>query len=289
VASKSILVITGPTASGKTEFALNLARNDRKVEIVNADAFLLYRGFEVGTAKPSVELRGEIPHHLIDILDPQEQFSAADYSKIARNVIREIISRDKVPIVVGGTGFYIDALFEGIMPVEISEDRIALAKERYNLELKEFGFDEMHERLREIDPILFAQIRREGNPIRLERAWTHYYATGEPLGESRKQKGEPFEIRPEYIVLEIPRPELWQRIESRIDEMIENGWLDEVKSLKNRGITQDMPAMRAIGYREMFDVTEDKLSLEEARVLIIFRTRQYAKRQATWMRKYVSA
>ena len=289
MSAKSILVITGPTASGKTEFALNFARTDPRVEIVNADAFLLYRGFDIGTAKPSNAIREEIPHHLIDILEPHEQFSAADYSSIAREKIREIISKDKVPVVVGGTGFYIDALFEGIMPIDISQEKIAEARESYNQEFKEFGFDEMHERLREIDPILFAQIRRERNPIRLERAWTHFYATGEPLGESRKQKAEPFEIRPEYVVLDTPRPELWQRIETRVDLMIANGWLNELKSLKTKGITRDMPAMRAIGYREMFDVSEENLSLEEVRELIIIRTRQYAKRQSTWMKKYVSA
>jgi tRNA dimethylallyltransferase len=288
VATKSILVITGPTASGKTEFALNLARTDPRVEIVNADASLIYRGFDIGTAKPSKEIREEVPHHLIDILKPNEKFSAADYSKLARNVIREIFSRDKIPIVVGGTGFYIDALFEGIAPIDVLDEDASAAKERYSREQKEFGFDEMHERLREIDPILFAQIRRERNPIRLERAWTHYYATGEPLGEARKRSGEKFEFRPEYNVLEFPRAELWKRIESRVDSMIADGWMDEAKTLMNQGITRDFPAMRAIGYREMFDVIEGNTSLENARELIIFRTRQYAKRQSTWMKKYIS-
>jgi tRNA dimethylallyltransferase len=288
VATKSILVITGPTASGKTEFAMNLAREDRQVEIVNADASLIYRGFDIGTAKPSKEIREEVPHHLIDILEPNERFSAADYSKLARNVIRRIFSQGKVPIVVGGTGFYIDALFEGIAPIDVLDKDAAPSKERYNRELKEFGFDEMHERLQEIDPILFAQIRRERNPIRLERAWTHYYATGEPLGEARKRVGEKFEYSPEYNVLELPRAELWQRIESRVDSMIADGWMDEAKTLMDQGISRDFPAMRAIGYREMFDVIEGNISIEKARELIIIRTRQYAKRQSTWMRKYIS-
>ena len=288
MASSPILVITGPTASGKTEFALNFVRANPGVEIVNADASLIYRGFDIGTAKPSKEIRDEIPHHLIDILEPHEKFSAADYSKLARNAFRDIYARDKIPIVVGGTGFYIDALFDGIAPIHVSDEDAASAKERYNHELKELGFDEMHERLREIDPILFAQIRRERNPIRLERAWTHYYATGEPLGEARKRSGEKFEYRPKYNVRNLPRPELWERIEERVDTMIADGWMDEAKGLMDHGVTSDVPAMRAIGYREMFDVLEGNISIEEARELIIFHTRQYAKRQSTWMKKYIS-
>lgn len=280
------LVITGPTASGKTDYALALARADSKIEIVSADASLLYRGLDIGTAKPSKETLAEIPHHLIDLLEPSEPFSAADYSVRARSAIREIISRGKTPIVVGGTGLYIDALFEGLPSLDIPNEELAKARERAKREIAEFGFDAMHERLREIDPELYVQIRRERNPIRLERAWTHYYATGEPLGEARKRIPEPFEFKPEYRVLTIPRPELWRRIEARVDEMLAQGWLREVEGLTQRGVTRAMPAMRAHGYRELFDVVQDTLSLDAARESIIIQTRQYAKRQATWMKKY---
>ncbi|HET6402015.1 MAG TPA: tRNA (adenosine(37)-N6)-dimethylallyltransferase MiaA [Candidatus Kapabacteria bacterium] len=281
-----ILVITGPTASGKTRDALALARADPKIEIVSADASLVYRGFDIGTAKPSKEILAEIPHHLIDILEPSEQFSAADYSTRTRKVIREIISRGKAPIVVGGTGLYIDALFDGLVQFDISTEELTEAKRRAKREIAEEGFDAMHDRLREIDPELYVQIRRERNPIRLERAWTHYYATGEPLGEARKRIPEPFEFRPEYHVLTVPRPELWRRIEMRVDEMLARGWLEEVESLIQQGVTRSAPAMRAHGYRELFDVIERKLSLDAARESIIIQTRQYAKRQATWMKKY---
>jgi tRNA dimethylallyltransferase len=281
-----LLVITGPTASGKTEAALALARSDSRIEIVSADASLLYRSFDIGTAKPSKEILAEIPHHLIDILSPNEPFSAAEYSKRARAAIRDIISRGKTPVVVGGTGFYIDALFQGIVSVDIPEEEIAEARTRAQNEIQEQGFDAMHERLRGIDPELYTQIQRERNPIRLERAWTHYYATGEPLGETRKRKPEPFELIPEYRVLTVPRLELWRRIEARVDEMITNGWLNETEELMRRGIARSMPAMRAIGYAELFDVIEGKRTLGDARGLIIIRTRQYAKRQVTWMKKY---
>lgn len=284
-----ILVITGPTASGKTEVALTLARSNPRIEIVNADASLLYRGFDIGTAKPSQEIRAEIPHHLIDILNPDEPFSATAYSKQARAVIRRIIERRNIPIVVGGTAFYIDTLFHGLASIEISEDEISAARKQAQHEIQSAGFDAMHERLRMIDPELYAQIQRERNPIRLERAWAHYYATGEPLGETRKRKPEPFEYLPEYKVLQVPRDELWQGIEARVDSMIENGWRTEAEELKAKGIHRKMPAMRAIGYREMFDVIEGKRTMEDARDTIIIRSRQYAKRQVTWTRKYIKS
>ncbi len=282
----SILVITGPTASGKTEMALREARANPSIEIVNADASLIYRGFNIGTAKPSMDARNEIPHHLIDILEPSESFSAADYSLRARSVIRAIRARGKQPIVVGGTGLYIDALFMGLPSLNISDMRMSQTRERAQMEIETSGFDTMHERLREIDPELYLQIRRERNPLRLERAWVHYYATGEALGEARKRQPERFEYSPEFRVLDVPRDELWRRIEARVDVMLVAGWMGEAKSLMKHGITREMPAMRAHGYRELFDVLTGELTLEEARSKTIFHTRQYAKRQVTWMKKY---
>lgn len=287
--AQRVLVITGPTASGKTDYALKLAEADPTIEIVNADAFLIYRGFDIGTAKPEKEIRARVPHHLIDILEPNEQFNAADYSRLARETIRDIIERQKTPVVVGGTGLYIDALFDGIMSVDLLDGKLEAARERARDEIASNGFEEMLERLRGVDPVLFAQIRREMNPIRLQRAWEHYYATGEPLGETRKQKPEPFEFLPEYKVLDIPRPEIWHRIEQRVEMMIARGWPAEAEQLLRSGVTRDYPAMRAIGYREMFDVAEGLLPLAQARERIVIRTRQYAKRQVTWMKKYLVA
>jgi tRNA dimethylallyltransferase len=285
----SILVIAGPTASGKTEAALSLARENPDIEIVNADASLLYRGFDIGTAKPDKSILAKVKHHLIDILDPQEAFSAADYSRLAREVIRDVIARGKTPIIVGGTGFYIDALFYGIIPIDASDEQIQEAKLRAEKEIADLGFDVMHEKLREVDPILYSQIQRERNPIRLQRAWEHYYATGEALGESRKREADAFELEPSFRVLNLPRPELWRRIEIRVDEMISAGWLGEAKRLKDAGIQREWPAMKAIGYREMFEVLDNKMTLGEARERIVIRTRQYAKRQVTWMKRYEKA
>jgi tRNA dimethylallyltransferase len=283
--AQKILVISGPTASGKTDYALKLAEQNPSIEIVNADAFLVYRRFDIGTAKPSIEEMQRVPHHIVDIREPHEEFNAADYSRLARKTIRDIIGRGKTPVVVGGTGLYIDALFNGIM--EVGQD-MSDGRERARREIAEFGFEEMLRRLEKIDPDLYQQTRREGNPLRLQRAWEHYYATGEALGKARKENlPERFEYAREYKVLEVPRPEVWRRIEQRVDRMIARGWPIEAERLMRKGVTRDMPAMRAIGYREMFDVVEGLMRIEEARERIIIRTRQYAKRQVTWMKKYM--
>ena len=251
--ARKLLVITGPTASGKTDHALKLAEHDPSIEIVNADAFLVYRGFDIGTAKPSRDEMQRVPHHLIDIREPHEDFNAADYSRLARQSIREIIARGKTPVVVGGTGLYIDALFNGIM--EVPQD-MTDGRERARRDIEQYGFEEMLRRLEPIDPDLYQQTRREGNPLRLQRAWEHYYATGEALGKTRKEnKPEPFEFEPECKVMSVARPEIWRRIEQRVDRMISSSWLKEAEGLMG-GVTRDMPAMRAIGYREMFDVVE---------------------------------
>lgn len=279
-------VITGPTASGKTSLALERAKENPHVEIVNADAFQLYKGFDIGTAKPSKLVRSQIPHHLIDILEPNERYSAADYSKQGRDVIRDIISRGNTPIVVGGTGFYIDALFFGLSSIEIDDELMASARERYTAEYEALGFEAMLAKLGEFDTVLFEQVARERNPIRLERAFIHYYATGIPLGIARKVKPEPFENEPKYTILTVDRDELLRRIELRVDEMLASGWLEEVRSLLASGVTTDMPALRAIGYLELAEVAAGRMNIEEAREKIIIGTRQYAKRQTTWMKRY---
>ena len=283
----TIDVIVGPTASGKSALALKQAREDHSIEIVNADASLLYRGFDIGTAKPTQEELREVTHHLIDILKPSETFSAAKYSKRSRETIREIVKRGKKPLVVGGTGFYIDALFIGIPDVEIEEEKILSSRNRYHIELEEKGFDEMLKLLEPIDIELHGQIVREKNPRRLQRAWEFYYATGTPLGEARKQRGDPFEYSPRSTVLFPERNDLHQRISERVKTMLASGWLDEVSRLLVNGVTDDMPAMKAIGYKTLLEVIRNNISIDKAQEEIRILTRQYAKRQMTWMKRYV--
>lgn len=281
-----IEVITGPTASGKSALALERAEFDRAIEIVNADASALYIGFDIGTAKPTVEERAMFTHHLVDILGPGVRFSAHEYSELARMTVRDILSRGKKPLVVGGTGFYIDALFFGLIPSTASEEEIAKAREKAVAEIASYGFDEMHQRLKPIDHELYIQINRERNPIRLQRAWEYYYATGEALGEARKKKTDPFEHTPKFTVIDLPRETLWQRIEERTDTLLANGWVEEVRDLLVQGIALEMPAMRAIGYKEIAQFLAGELDRETMRERIVFATRQYAKRQSTWMKRY---
>ncbi len=286
VASRErIEVITGPTASGKTALALSRASEDEYIEIVNADAFQIYRGFDIGTAKTPPSVREQIPHHLIDIAEPHEAYNAGQYAHDAREAIEDILSRGNKPLVVGGSGLYIDALFNGISSYTIDDDAKQSATEQYRQELQTDGFSVLHERLKDIDPDLYSQIARERNPLRLERAWVHYYATGTPLGEARKDK-DIFRHEPQFTVLLPEREELRARIAGRVDAMLEAGWLGEVVTLLKQGVTRDMPAMRAIGYHEVADLADGKLSLDQAREMITTQTRQYAKRQITWMKRY---
>jgi tRNA dimethylallyltransferase len=282
----SIEVITGPTASGKTALAFQRALQDPGIEIVNADAFQLYRGFDIGTAKPSLSERNQVRHHLIDILEPHEPYSAGQYAPDARAAVEDIIARAKKPLVVGGSGLYINALFFGIASYDIEEGVKEAAIKRYREELSQSSFEALHEQLRDIDPDLYIQISRERNPLRLERAWVHYYATGVPLGVARKSREDVFKYQPAFTVLMPERQTLHERIARRIEHMLELGWADEVRNLLAQGVTVDMPAMRAIGYVELANVLHNKLSLKEARESIIQQTRQYAKRQITWMQRY---
>ena len=284
-AKPTIKVITGPTASGKSRAAIHLAHQDPLIEIVNADSQLLYRDFDIGTAKPSRPERELVPHHLIDILNPEERFSAAQYSKSAREMIRDIVRRGKTPLIVGGTGFYIDALFKGLIEDSASKEELQEATKRYRAELEIEGFGKMIERLKTIDPDLYEQVSREQNPLRLERAWTYYYANGIALGEARRIQPEAFEFDPSYEVLNLSKAELWQRIEQRVRDMIDQGWTREVERLLSNGVTTDMPAMKAIGYREMAAVVLGVMKQSVAHEQIVIRTRQYAKRQLTWIRR----
>ncbi len=281
-----IVVITGPTASGKTAVALQLAKTDPSIEIVSADVQLFYRGFDIGTAKPSTEERARVVHHLIDILDPSESFSASEYSEQARRVIREILARNKTPVIVGGSGLYIDAIFHGILQSDTSGEAFTVARNLVKTEIAKEGFEHMHAKLKEVDPELYLQIAREMNPLRLQRAWEFYYATGKPLGQARKERTDAFEYKSRVHLIEPIREELWTRIENRIDEMLAAGWMKEVEGLLQNGVTREMPSMRAIGYLELASVLDGRLALDTAREKIIVRTRQYAKRQVTWMKRY---
>jgi tRNA dimethylallyltransferase len=280
ISADKILIICGPTASGKSDLALRLAHT-LDAEIVNADSMQIYRGLDIGTAKPSPDQRAEIRHHLIDILDPDQQFSAADFAAAADTDIRDILSRGKRAIIVGGTGLYIKSLVKGLVdsPAGGGELRQALQNEADRV-----GNEEMLERLRLVDPELAAGLH-PNNLLRIIRALEVHHLTGIPL--SRYQKEHAFAPR-RYDVLQIgisvDREELYGRIDDRVERMLADGLLGEVSALLAAGYGRDLKSMRSIGYKEAVAHLCGELSLEETARLIKRDTRHYAKRQLTWFK-----
>ncbi len=280
IALPKLLIICGPTASGKSDLALRLAR-ELDAEIVNADSMQVYRGLDIGTAKPTIEQRAEIPHHLIDIVDPDQPFSAADFSQAADAAIKDINSRGKRAIVVGGTGLYIRALLKGLVdsPGGSAEIRAVLHEEAARI-----GNAAMLEKLRLVDPELAAGLH-PNNLVRIIRALEVHQSSGIPL--SRHQKEHAFSTR-RYDTLQIgisvERSELYRRIEQRVELMLAEGLLEEVRGLLAAGFGRELKSMRSIGYKETTACLSGESTLEEAIRLIKRDTRHYAKRQLTWFK-----
>lgn len=273
-----ILVIAGPTASGKSELALRLAR-ELDGEIVNADSMQVYRGMDIGTAKATAEERAQIPHHLIDMVDPDHPFSAADFAEAADRAIADIVSRGKQAIVVGGTGLYIRALLKGLVesPGGADEFRQALHEEAVRL-----GNAALLERLRRVDPELAERLHPNNLP-RIIRALEVHHLTGIPLSHYQREhafSGQRY--RSLQIAIRVERGILYRRIDERVERMLAEGLLDEVRQLLAADYTPEMKAMRAIGYKESIAHLAGAYSLDEATRLIKRETRHYAKRQLTW-------
>ena len=275
-----ILIICGPTASGKSELALRLA-HALDAEIVNADSMQIYRRLNIGTAKPSPVQQAEIRHHLINVADPDQLFSAADFSRAADEAIQNIISCGKRVIVAGGTGLYIRALIKGLVdsPSGKGELRQALQDEASRV-----GNEAMLERLRQVDPELASGLH-PNNLVRIIRALEVYQLTGIPL--SRYQKEHAFATR-RYDTLQlgisVDRGLLYKRIEERVDQMLDAGLKEEVSALLAAGFGRDLKSMRSIGYKETAAHLCGELTEEEAASLIKRDTRHYAKRQMTWFK-----
>jgi tRNA dimethylallyltransferase len=278
--TQKIVIICGPTASGKSALALQLA-HVLDAEIVNADSMQVYRGLDIGTAKPTLTQQMEIRHHLIDIIEPDQPFSAADFAIAADAAIRDIVSRGKRVIVVGGTGLYIRALIHGLVdsPGGTGELRQALQVEAGNI-----GNEAMLQQLRLVDPGLAATLH-PNNLVRIIRALEVYRLTGIPL--SRYQQEHAFTGR-RYetlqICISVDRALLYTRIENRVEQMLAAGLIDEVRNLLSGGYGRDLKSMRSIGYKEVAAFLSGDCSAEEASRLIKRNTRHYAKRQLTWFK-----
>lgn len=274
-----LLVIVGPTAVGKTDLALGLA-DELPIEVVNADSLQAYRELEIGTAKPSAEQRDAVPHHLIDILPPDQAFSAGEFARLARTAIDDIHRRERIPVVVGGSGFYLRALIDGLAPLPRVPGEV---RYRVKRELNRLGSAALWRRLRRVDAE-FAHSIDPNDGQRVSRGLEIYEATGTPLGEWHRQTSVTPSRSVCWLGLTLPRRTLYDRIHVRTERMLRQGWLGEVRTLTAK-YGADAPAFQAIGYRTLISVLEHRLTLEQAAETITRDTRRYAKRQLTWFRR----
>ncbi len=276
---QSLILIVGPTAVGKTELAIQLAER-LNGEIVSADSRLFYRGMDIGTAKPSRQEMASVPHHLIDIAEPDEILNLAVFQRSATQVIMDIHARKKLPLLVGGTGQYVRAVTEGWSPPEVEPD------ERLRQELEkrkvESGIYWLHEELKSLDPEAAAKIDAR-NYRRTIRALEVIHTTGRKFSEQRGQGESPYHLM--AVGLMRPRAELYERVDQRIEMMFANGFLEEVKRLLAKGYSPSLPTMSAIGYRECIRVIHGELSEEQAKAEIRRATRIFVRRQANWFKE----
>jgi tRNA dimethylallyltransferase len=281
VSNDKVIVITGPTACGKTELVLQLARQFA-IEVVSVDSAQVYRGMDIGTAKPDASILSEIPHHLIDIRDPKDPYSAADFRLNAIQIIKDIQARGNCALLSGGTMLYLKALKEGIAKLPPRNDEVRagileIATQR--------GWDFVHKRLQEVDPEAAARIN-PNDPQRIQRALEVYELTGKSMTSLHRlgETGCPFELV-EIAIFPPDRKELHNRIAVRFDQMLDQGLLEEVRRLIERGDLHDgLPAIKSVGYRQVWAYLQGDLDYVTMREKAIAGTRQLAKRQYTWLR-----
>lgn len=277
-----LIIITGPTASGKTALSVELAKRIGG-EIISADSMQVYRHMDVGSAKITKEEMDGVPHHLIDVLEPQEAFNVVVFQEMAKKAMRDIYERGHIPIIAGGTGFYIQALLNDIDFTENDGDM----EYRQKLEemAKEQGPQVLHEMLKRVDPPS-AEAIHANNVKRVIRALEFYEKTGKRISEhneEERQKESPYNFA--YYVLNMERSRLYERIDLRVDKMLKDGLEEEVKNLKAMGCTRDMVSMQGLGYKEILDYLNGGLSLQEAVYILKRDTRHFAKRQLTWFKR----
>lgn len=279
---KPLVVLTGPTAVGKTKLSIALAKA-LGGEIISADSMQVYKYMDIGSAKITEKEMDGVPHHLIDVLSPFEEFHIVRFQELAKKAVEDIYSRGRIPVFVGGTGFYIQAVTKDIDFTEGEEDK------EYREELSrlaaEKGNEFLHEMLRNIDPKSAEEIHAN-NVKRVIRALEFYKENGFPISqhnEEQKQNETPYNLA--YFVLNAPRELLYERIDRRVDEMMENGLMEEVQKLKDMGCRRDMTSMQGLGYKEILSFLDGEVPLEEAVRILKRDTRHFAKRQLTWFRR----
>ena len=280
---KPLIILAGPTAVGKTSLSIRLAK-ETGGEIISADSMQVYRHMDIGSAKITKEEMEGVPHYLVDVLEPEEEFNVVRFQQMAKEAAERIWEKGKIPLVVGGTGFYIQALLYDIDFTENDGDE----SYRRQLEQKasdEEGASELYEMLKRVDPKAAQEIHPR-NIKRIIRALEFYHQTGKKISEhneTQRQRESPYNYA--YFVLTDERSRLYERIDRRVDLMMEQGLLDEVRYLKERGVRKDSTAMQGLGYKELYAYLEGEYPLDEAVRIIKRDTRHFAKRQLTWFKR----
>ena len=282
--ASSLIAIVGPTAAGKSALGMRVAL---KVggEIVSCDSLQVYRGLDLGSAKATRAEREEVRHHLLDVVDPDQDFSAADYARLARVAVRDVAARARVPVVVGGTGLYFKALVEGLFE---GPSRQSALRRRLDALARRHGDPRLHRLLAHVDPEAAVRIERSDR-VRVVRALEVFFASGRPISEHRRRGSSPLTgFRILTLGLSLDRAALRLAVEGRTESMLGGGLIQEVAALLDQGYAPDLRPLRAIGYRQAVDVVRGRLSLEEAHRQIVTETMRYAKRQMTWFRHQAS-
>ncbi|MDR2671693.1 MAG: tRNA (adenosine(37)-N6)-dimethylallyltransferase MiaA [Oscillospiraceae bacterium] len=279
-----LICLVGPTAVGKTALSCKLARAFGG-EVISCDSRQIYRGMDVGTAKPTAEEKGNVPHHMIDVADPREDYSAARYAAEATQAVERVLARGRLPIVTGGTGLYLRALVTGMYGDAGGGDAPGsggAARIYWQAYLEMYGEERLLEALRAVDGETAGRLHQRDH-VRVVRALEVFTETGVTMAEHlRRSARRPRRFETLTIGLRRDRTRLYERIDARVDEMMSQGFLEEVRRLRDAGVPEDVPAMNAIGYRELGEVLDGQATLTEAVARIKQATRRYAKRQITW-------
>ena len=280
---KPLIILTGPTAVGKTALSILLAKRING-EIISADSMQVYKGMDIGSAKVTREEMDGVKHYLIDVLEPVEEFNVVKFQELAKKAMEEIYAKGKIPIIAGGTGFYIQSILYDIDFEKNDGDKEYRAYLE-NIAKENGGEKKLFDMLKEVDP-KSTEIIHENNVKRVIRALEFYKETGMKISEhneEQREKDSPYNFC--YFVLNDDREKMYSNIEKRVDIMLDNGLVDEVKRLYNNGYTKDMVSMQGLGYKEILDYLSGDISLERAIYLIKRDTRHFAKRQLTWFRR----
>ena len=279
---KSVVILTGPTAAGKTSLSIKLAKTING-EIISADSMQVYKGMNIGTAKISASEMDGVTHHLIDVIDPADEFNVMIFKHMADECIAKIHAKGKIPVLVGGTGFYIQAVLKDVDFTDYPED--PGIKKELDDHLEAHGPEGLYERLLKADPE-YAATLHQNNIKRVYKALYHFLMTGEKYSDYNNREAEresPFNYA--YFVLNMDRDKLYERIDMRVDKMIGDGLVDEVKKLKDAGMTRDMVSMQGLGYKEVIDYLDGRYSYDEMVYTLKRDTRHFAKRQLTWFKR----